>query len=315
MGSFEVVDEHGKLQKNGGNVASYFCTPDGRVIDALTGPVGADELLAEAQWAVSAYESATAQRTEDARVLLAQAHRAAPTPTGRTSNARAIHQLLASNSLPPLSAVYRDVFGRILGQKISLPGDGIDEVAEAVAGASRQKLPILFVLHKEGDNAVTDKRWNELLAQPGSGERMAKLADSYLTVTLPLKYLPAVSQRLGIRPYAAPDKASPLFVVARSNARQLTAVTTWQKTDELARALALGLVQEAKEQPRTGGQLRQLAAIVEPVDSQLGAQVRKLLAATKPESRPHPARGEKFAMLERSVAVGGWRGQSNSSHE
>ena len=31
----------GVLAKNGGNVASYFCTPDGRVIHAVTGPVPA----------------------------------------------------------------------------------------------------------------------------------------------------------------------------------------------------------------------------------------------------------------------------------
>jgi hypothetical protein len=29
-GSFEVVNQARVLVKNGGNVASYFCTPDGR---------------------------------------------------------------------------------------------------------------------------------------------------------------------------------------------------------------------------------------------------------------------------------------------
>ena len=53
VGSFEVVNQFGKLQKNGGNVASYFCDPAGRVIHALTGPASAEELLAEARWAVA----------------------------------------------------------------------------------------------------------------------------------------------------------------------------------------------------------------------------------------------------------------------
>ena len=52
VGSFEVVNQFGNLQKNGGNVASYFCTPDGRVIHSLSGPAEAEELLAEARWAV-----------------------------------------------------------------------------------------------------------------------------------------------------------------------------------------------------------------------------------------------------------------------
>ena len=44
VGTFKVVDG----QKQGGNVASYFCTPDGRVLDAVAGPVNAAMLLREA---------------------------------------------------------------------------------------------------------------------------------------------------------------------------------------------------------------------------------------------------------------------------
>ena len=76
--------------------------------------------------------------------------------------------------------------------------------------------------------------------------------------------LAALSRRLGVSPYAAPDQGSPLFVIARSNARQLSAVTTWDKTDDLAYALAQGIVQEAKEHDRSSSQLRRLLAAVEP---------------------------------------------------
>jgi hypothetical protein len=47
---------NGKLQKNGGNVASYFCTPDGKVIHVTAKPINADQLLKQATWAVEAYE-------------------------------------------------------------------------------------------------------------------------------------------------------------------------------------------------------------------------------------------------------------------
>jgi hypothetical protein len=40
-------------QKQGGNVASYFCTADGSVIHAIAGPVDAQTMLREAQWVVS----------------------------------------------------------------------------------------------------------------------------------------------------------------------------------------------------------------------------------------------------------------------
>ena len=39
-------------QKQGGNVASYFCAPDGRVLHVVAGPVDANTMLAEAKWVV-----------------------------------------------------------------------------------------------------------------------------------------------------------------------------------------------------------------------------------------------------------------------
>jgi len=106
---------------------------------------------------------------------------------------------------------------------------------------------------------------------------LTTLARSYVVVALRLEELPALSHQLGIAPYAAPDRGSPLFVIARSDARQLSAVTTWDKSNQLAYAMAQGIVQEAKEHERTPEQLRALLAVVDPVDAGLGDQVRKLL--------------------------------------
>jgi hypothetical protein len=301
VGSFEVVDEHGKLQRNGGNVASYFCTPDGRVVHAVTGPVAAGELLDEAHWAVTSYGNTTVGRAGDAPAILARAHREA-TANGGNNQTRAVHQLLANKPMPALQTVFQEVFERILGQKLSLPGEGLDSVVEAVAAAQERKLPILFILHKDQTNGATVGRWNELVAQYSRNKRdsFGKLVDSFVVVTFPLNLLPAVSQRLGIRPFAAPDKGSPLFVVSRSDGRQLTAVTNWDKTDDLARALALGVVQEAKEQPRTPEQLAQLLPLVAQVDSNMAAEVRRLTTQSKSKSPPARlgARGDKVALRE-----------------
>jgi len=303
VGSFEVIDEHGQLQRNGGNVASYFCTTDGRVIEAVTGPVGAEELLDEAHWAVASYHEAQHAPADEIPALLALAHRrAAPSANGvaRTSNPQAIHQLLAQKPFPWLSEVYEEVFEGILNQRVNLPGDGIEEVAEAVAQARSRQSPIVFVLHKEASNHDAVARWNSLVGQGrrGRNKALADLAESYLVVALPLEALPAASARLGIRPYAAPDKNAPLLVVTRPDARQLKAVTTWDKPDELARALAVGLVQGAKEHPRTTAQLEQLLKVVRPVDAQLVGEIRLLM--TQPKSKEpswRPARaGEKLAL-------------------
>jgi len=45
-------------QKQGGNVATYFCTPDGLVLHALAGPVDAPIFLSEARWANETYNLA-----------------------------------------------------------------------------------------------------------------------------------------------------------------------------------------------------------------------------------------------------------------
>lgn len=55
VGTFTVVEDGGKvLQKQGGNVAAYFMTPDGRVLGASMGNVEAGFFLDEAKWAVEA---------------------------------------------------------------------------------------------------------------------------------------------------------------------------------------------------------------------------------------------------------------------
>jgi len=74
VGDFEVTNVDGRLDKNGGNVASYFCTPSGRVLHAVVGPVKADELLAEAQWVLDAYLPLTDKRLDEQAREMARAH-------------------------------------------------------------------------------------------------------------------------------------------------------------------------------------------------------------------------------------------------
>jgi len=48
VATFKIVGN----QKQGGNVASYFCAPDGRVLHVVAGPVDSNTLLKEAKWVV-----------------------------------------------------------------------------------------------------------------------------------------------------------------------------------------------------------------------------------------------------------------------
>jgi hypothetical protein len=57
VGTFRIVNG----QKQGGNVAAYFCAPDGRVLHAVAGPVDAATMLREAKWVVESARKAIAE--------------------------------------------------------------------------------------------------------------------------------------------------------------------------------------------------------------------------------------------------------------
>ncbi|MCX7666939.1 MAG: hypothetical protein N2112_15505, partial [Gemmataceae bacterium] len=48
VATFKIVGGN----KQGGNVAAYFCAPDGRVLHVVAGPVNANQFLHEAKWVV-----------------------------------------------------------------------------------------------------------------------------------------------------------------------------------------------------------------------------------------------------------------------
>jgi hypothetical protein len=54
VATFKIV---GKA-KQGGNVATYFCAPDGRVLHCVAGPVDAGTMLREAKWVVDTAKKA-----------------------------------------------------------------------------------------------------------------------------------------------------------------------------------------------------------------------------------------------------------------
>lgn len=61
VGAFALVNG----QKQGGNVASYFCMPDGRVLHLIAGPVDANIFLSEAKWAVANHQFAAFEGQQD----------------------------------------------------------------------------------------------------------------------------------------------------------------------------------------------------------------------------------------------------------
>ncbi len=139
-------------QKAGGNVASYFTLPDGRVLHALAGPVDAATLLREARWVVETRKMALAEARDDSaryKAFFRKAHADRlqaehgldlnSKPRGKNlSGALAIsgtydrldrhlrgnpggrvHLLLATYPLSKIEQIYGVIFEKILGQKIT----------------------------------------------------------------------------------------------------------------------------------------------------------------------------------------------------
>ena len=61
VATFRIVNG----QKQGGNVASYFCAPDGRVLHVVAVPVDAATMLREAKWVVETTKKAMAESKGD----------------------------------------------------------------------------------------------------------------------------------------------------------------------------------------------------------------------------------------------------------
>src|SRR5262249_37566088 len=121
-------------QKQGGNVASYFCTPDGRVLHAVAGPVDAATLLREARWAVEAHKLGVLEAGGEPGRLRAFFHRAhadrlrqehgldldaGGRRRGQLGNQGRVHLLLAAAPLARVERVYKVVFEKVLGEKVS----------------------------------------------------------------------------------------------------------------------------------------------------------------------------------------------------
>jgi hypothetical protein len=132
VATFRIADG----QKQGGNVASYFCTPDNRVLHIIAGPVNAATMLREARWVVEAQKLASLESGGDPvrfHQMIRKAHADrlrrehkldvdAPNKLGarRGLNKQGqVHLLLAAAPLAKVEQVYKLIFEKVLGEKVS----------------------------------------------------------------------------------------------------------------------------------------------------------------------------------------------------
>ena len=145
VATFKIVNG----QKQGGNVAAYFCAPDGRVLHVVAGPVDAATMLREAKWVVETTKKAMAEAKGDGakfKAIFRKAH---------AERLRQEHGLVveAVTFDPPeeqddsSALTYRDPSGRPLAPKLPPPPiDGPDvnfKVQQEAAARGLGAQPVL----------------------------------------------------------------------------------------------------------------------------------------------------------------------------
>jgi hypothetical protein len=148
IGTFRLAG----ARKQGGNVASYFCTPAGQVLHVVAGPVNAAVLLREARWVVEMWKLAQLEKQDSGpglRSIFSKAHTERlrrehglavrepgqlgdhPPPTAlvrllqqpksqKLNPAGQVHAILAVAALMPIEQIYPIVFEQILGETLSM---------------------------------------------------------------------------------------------------------------------------------------------------------------------------------------------------
>lgn len=136
VASFRIVNG----QKQGGNVASYFCAPDGRVLHVVAGPVDSNTLLKEARWVVETVEKAL-DAYEDNGTSFKQQMREAHAQRLRSEHGLTVDAAAfdAPAAGVPSALSYRDPTGKLLapvlppapiaGPDVSLSDDEKDAFA------------------------------------------------------------------------------------------------------------------------------------------------------------------------------------------
>lgn len=125
VGTFRIVGG----QKQGGNVATYFCAPDGRVLHCIAGPVDAGTMLREAKWVVETTKTAMTHSKGDGGKFKA-IFRTAHADKLRTEYGLAVQPVtfdVAEDNDPNSALTYRDPSGRPLAPVLQpAPIDGPD---------------------------------------------------------------------------------------------------------------------------------------------------------------------------------------------
>jgi hypothetical protein len=222
VATFRIVGR----QKQGGNVATYFCAPDGRVLHCIAGPVNAATMLAEARWVVDTTKQAMKQAKGDGAAFKAFFR------TAHANKLRAESGLVVQPVTydPPVdqdassALTYRDPSGRPLAPKLPPPPiDGPDVKFRALQLSEAKAAGAAPVADRAGRRWVLGNqgRVNMLLAAHGM-DKIEKLYGSVfegilgeristrpVEIVNPARELPWRNRAEGIRRIPVPAPGGP----------------------------------------------------------------------------------------------------------
>lgn len=144
VATFKIVNG----QKQGGNVAAYFCAPDGRVVHVVAGPVDAATMLKEARWVVETTRRLMKDSAGDGgkfKALLRTAH----ADRLRREHGATVEPLTfdPDETRGDSALSYRDPSGRPLAPKLPPPPvDGPDvslKLTADAAGKASEATPLV----------------------------------------------------------------------------------------------------------------------------------------------------------------------------
>jgi hypothetical protein len=138
VATFRIVGK----QKQGGNVATYFCAPDGRVLHVVAGPVNAKTMLHEAKWLVETAEAAIKECKGDGGKFKA-IFRTAHAKKLKAETGLVVEPVTydAPEADPKSALTYSDPSGRPLAPKLPPPPlDGPDVTLRDADVKAKQEL-------------------------------------------------------------------------------------------------------------------------------------------------------------------------------
>lgn len=289
----------------GGNVATFFCSPDGRVIHAVGGPVSADVLLRHAEWARKAAEDihlrSRRRRHEAFGLRHSQAvvdHRKAlaehggfllggATADGYTLE---IHSYLSRQGFSPIENVYRGIFEGILGEDASSPNEPLYAIDREIKSARDTRVPLL-VHYYHGDDIRADQKWDEIVGQhvssrSGKIDLIGWLISHYHVIHVPHTQMRSLEERQGWDPEDLPEPGQPRFVVLNWHHRVISTASGWDAIDAMERELSLGLLPSLQFNRPSRSELREFRRRLTALEPDLAEKVREVLVNGRTSTIP-----------------------------